>query len=216
MSFSEDEIQLITSKVDKAQANARKRTVFAIVVPTIAAILYLGFTAWIINIRQGELKELKALKDIEVKTLNEKKEQLAQAEKKLKKTEEAWSKLNEQVIQAQRKYAEGKGVAAQEQIVKISTDFTKNEIDGFGAILEGDLGNARRLFGIVYNAYPTYHNVDEIYKQLLTKDRVSTYNAASPKDKEAIQRSVMKEIVTNYSWGVPDNLLNQMKAKLAS
>jgi hypothetical protein len=49
MAFSEDELQLLIKKVEKGQAKARRRTVVAIIIPTVAATLYLGFTILLIN-----------------------------------------------------------------------------------------------------------------------------------------------------------------------
>ena len=92
----------------------------------------------------------------------------------------------------------------------------KSRINGFHAILKGDLENARRLFEAAYATYPTYHNVDEIYHLVLTQDRVRAYNIGSADEKQSIQREIMQEIVTNYSWGMPEDLLNEMKSRLAS
>ena len=56
MTFSQDELQLLIKKVEKGQAKARKRIVVAIIIPTITAIIYLGFTIWLIDTKQNELK----------------------------------------------------------------------------------------------------------------------------------------------------------------
>jgi hypothetical protein len=216
MAFSEDELQLLIKKVEKGQAKARRRTVFAIIIPTVTAILYLGFTIWLITIKQNELKEIEVDLKNRKQELNRVEQELSQREQQLSKAEETLAQQNDQVRQAQQKIAQGNIVAAQEQIVNISTDFKENEINGFRAILEGDLENARRLFEAAYNAYPTYHNVDEIYRRVLTQDRVRAYNIGSSNEKQSIQREIMQEIVVNYSWGMPEDLLNKMKSRLAS
>ncbi len=216
MTFSEDELQLLIKKVEKGQAKARRRTVVAIIIPTVTAILYLGFTIWLISIKQSELKEIELVLEERKRDLNRVNEKLRQIKEQLSRSETTLAQQNEQVRQAQQEIAQGNIVAAQEQIVNISTNFKENEISGFRAILEGDLENARRLFEAAYNAYPTYHNVDEIYHRVLTQNRVRAYNIGSSNEKQSIQREIMQEIVTNYNWGMPEDLLDEMKSRLAS
>jgi septal ring factor EnvC (AmiA/AmiB activator) len=216
MAFSEDELQLFIKKVEKGQAKARRRTVVAIIIPTVAAILYLGFTVWLINTKQNELKKIEVDLKNRKQELSRVEQELSQRGEQLGKAEATLALQTEQIRQVQQEIEQGNVVAAQEKIVNISTDFKENEINGFRAILEGDLENARRLFEAAYNAYPTYHNVDEIYHQVLTQDRVRTYNIGSSNEKQSIQREIMQEIVENYSWGMPEDLLDEMKSRLAS
>jgi multidrug efflux pump subunit AcrA (membrane-fusion protein) len=215
MAFSEDEIQLLINKVDKEQAKARRRTIIAIIIPTLAAILYLGFTVWLISVEQEKLKKIEADLKNRKQELTQVEHKLSLREEQLKKTEETLDRQNDQIQKAQQQIAQGNIVAAQEEIANISTGFRENEINGFRAILEGDLENARRLFGVAYKAYPTYHNVDEIYRRVLTLDRVKAYNSASSSEQQSIQRKIMQEIITNYSWGMSGDLLNEMKSRLA-
>jgi|GEM_PF-5101692 len=90
----------------------------------------------------------------------------------------------------------------------------KNERAGFQAILDGDLTKARSYFGYAYEGDPTYHNVDEIYNQLLSVEKVKDYNSKSQSQKQVILKQVFREIVNKYSWGAPDDILAQMKARL--
>jgi len=216
MAFSEDELQLFIKKVEKGQAKARRRTVVAIIIPTVAAILYLGFTVWLINTKQNELKKIEVDLKNRKQELSRVEQELSQRGEQLGKAEATLALQTEQIRQVQQEIEQGNVVAAQEKIVNISTDFKENEINGFRAILEGDLENARRLFEVAYNAYPAYHNVDEIYRRVLTQDRVKAYTIGSSNEKQLIQREIMQEIVTNYSWGMPEDLLNEMKLRLAS
>ncbi len=216
MAFSEDELQLFIKKVEKGQAKARRRTVVAIIIPTVAAILYLGFTVWLINTKQNEFKKIEVDLKNRKQELSRVEQELSQRGEQLGKAEATLALQTEQIRQVQQEIEQGNVVAAQEKIVNISTDFKENEINGFRAILEGDLENARRLFEVAYNAYPTYHNVDEIYRRVLTQDRVKAYTIGSSNEKQLIQREIMQEIVTNYSWGMPEDLLNEMKLRLAS
>ena len=92
----------------------------------------------------------------------------------------------------------------------------KNERAGFQAILDGDLAKARSYFGYAYKRDPTYQNVDEIYNQLLSVEKVKDYNSKGQSQKQVILKQFFREIVNKYSWGAPDNILSQMKARLDS
>jgi hypothetical protein len=89
-----------------------------------------------------------------------------------------------------------------------------DEARGFRAILDGDLEKARTLFGTAYRLFPTYHNVDEIYNEVLTSEVIQAYKTAQPDGKKSIQRDVMQQILDSYSWGMPDDLHNEMKNRL--
>jgi hypothetical protein len=179
MSFSEEKVHSLISKIENDQARSRKRSILAVFLPTVVGILYLGITLWLINVKQNELKGLDKSLATRTEELTQTERKLVQKKKELEKLENAFSEQNNQVKQVQQEIAQGNLEAAQEQIVNINTDFRSQERDGFHAILKGDLEQARRLFGNAYRAYPTYHNVDEIYHQLLSAERVKTYNSAS-------------------------------------
>jgi hypothetical protein len=86
------------------------------------------------------------------------------------------------------------------------------EAAAFNAIIEGKLEEARILFGKAYAAYPTLHNVDEIFRKVLTQDRVDNYSSADTAKKAEIQKQIAEEILKTYSWGLTDDT----KAKLRS
>jgi len=86
------------------------------------------------------------------------------------------------------------------------------EAAAFNAIIEGRLEEARSLFGKAYAAYPTLHNVDEIFRKVLTQDRVNNYSSADAAKKAEIQKQIAEEILKTYSWGLTDDT----KAKLRS
>lgn len=86
------------------------------------------------------------------------------------------------------------------------------EAAAFSAIIEGNLEEARNLFGKAYAAHPTLHNVDEIFRKVLTQDRVDNYSSADVAKKAEILKQVAEEILKTYSWGLTDDT----KAKLRS
>ena len=98
-----------------------------------------------------------------------------------------------------------------------STDVTavtaasKSEQAGFQALLTGDLAQARKDFGQAYNAFPYYHNVDEIYHKVLTPKIVDEYQKANPSRKKELLLSIYKMIVDRYSWGAPPEVIIQMR-----
>ncbi|MGI0486269.1 hypothetical protein ACN4EK_12585 [Pantanalinema rosaneae CENA516] len=58
MSFSQDEINSLIERSEESQIRARKRTIIAITIPTVAAVLYLALTASLILTAQGNLHDL--------------------------------------------------------------------------------------------------------------------------------------------------------------
>ena len=86
------------------------------------------------------------------------------------------------------------------------------EAAAFNAIIEGKLEEAKVLFGKAYTAHPTLHHVDEIFRKVLTQDRINNYNAYADGAKKAeIQRQVADEILKTYSWGLPDATKEKLK-----
>jgi hypothetical protein len=86
------------------------------------------------------------------------------------------------------------------------------EAAAFNAIIEGKLEEAKVLFGKAYAAYPTLHNVDEIFRKVLTQDRVNNYLYADGAKKVEIQRQVADEILKTYSWGLPDSTREKLES----
>jgi hypothetical protein len=100
------------------------------------------------------------------------------------------------------------------QTSESSEDVAENERAGFQAILDGNLSSARAYFGAAYKRSPQYHNVDEIYNTLLTEAAIQKYNNSSVAAKQKILKGIFQTIVDQYSWGAPEDALNQMKTKL--
>lgn len=90
----------------------------------------------------------------------------------------------------------------------------QNEKLGFLALLNGNLTEARTNFRMSYKAFPTYHNVDEIYNKLLTQNLVDDYNQSTPEQKKVIQKDILEKINSLYSWGVPTDIKKQIDIKL--
>jgi hypothetical protein len=86
------------------------------------------------------------------------------------------------------------------------------EAAAFNAIFEGRLQEARALFGKAYTAYPTLHNVDEIFHKVLTQDLIRKHEAASEAQKAEIQKQVITTILKDYSWGLPDATKEKLKS----
>ena len=85
------------------------------------------------------------------------------------------------------------------------------EKEGFNNLLNGQLSEAKSSFVDARNKYPTYHNVDEIIKKVLTEDRLTKYDQLD-KDSQYDQLiEIYKEIIQYYSWGMPADLKQQMK-----
>ena len=99
MAFSEDELQLFIKKVEKGQAKARRRTVVAIIIPTVAAILYLGFTVWLINTKQNELKKIEVDLKNRKQELSRVEQELSQRGEQLGKAEATLALQTEQIRQ---------------------------------------------------------------------------------------------------------------------
>lgn len=89
------------------------------------------------------------------------------------------------------------------------------EREGFDAIIEGNLSQASESFGKAYNIFPVYHNVDEIYNRVLTENEINKYNQANQEEEKNQQISlIMHNILRNYSWGMPVEILEKFKKKL--
>jgi hypothetical protein len=79
---------------------------------------------------------------------------------------------------------------------------------GFEALLAQDVDTAINAFAEAERLSPTYHNVAEINRLLVTKREL-----LAAKDLQEWQ-SVYKPIVGRYSWGIPPDMLNRLKDEL--
>jgi hypothetical protein len=200
MSLSEEKLQSLTARIENRNKAVRRRSLILTLLLIIGTSGYLVFTLWQIQIRQKQLQQLnKETQQIE-KKLQQAKQKIAS---QLSLLEDLKQKNN--LPKVQQKLA---------STVQTGDIASQNERLGFLALLNGNLTEARAKFKIAYDAFPTYHNVDEIYHVLLTEDRVKQYNQANEIEKKAIEKQIFQAIVTNYSWGAPPDLLSQIKAKL--
>lgn len=98
--------------------------------------------------------------------------------------------------------------------IQIAIDAGSNERAGFQAILNGNLAAARQYFEAAYKASPTLHNVDEIYNRLLAPNQIQTYEGANDAQKSEILRGLYRQILDQYSWGMPEDLKQEMKNRV--
>jgi hypothetical protein len=84
--------------------------------------------------------------------------------------------------------------------------FLQNQ--GFRYLLEGNVPNAKSSFQAAFNIYPTLYNIDEINKLL---DQVLDQKFVQ-KDELEIP-AIYCQIVSKYSWGMPNEIKVQMKQK---
>lgn len=99
--------------------------------------------------------------------------------------------------------------------INIAIDAGDNERAGFQALLSGNLSAARQYFEAAYRTSPTLHNVDEIYHRLLTTEQVQDYDNASSDQKQTLLLGLYRQIIDQYSWGMPDDLKQDMKRRVA-
>jgi hypothetical protein len=81
---------------------------------------------------------------------------------------------------------------------------------GFEAILERRLDDAIRAFERAREAWPEYHNVDEIANYLARMQ--VTQGPLDAADWAAIERTML----TRYSWGMPVDLRDEFRARVTA
>jgi len=131
--------------------------------------------------------------------------ELAQLQAQLQ-AKQATSRITEQ----NRQQAEATGQNANESAA------SRYETMGFDALLLGNLSSARQYFGQAYEAFPAYHNVDEIYKQVLSDQIVTTFESSDAAGRGKILREIYQSILQNYAWGAPTDALTQMQTRLSA
>lgn len=99
---------------------------------------------------------------------------------------------------------EGLGTIKKEQ--NSSELASRREREGFISLRDKRYDAALSSFKKAYEAFPTYHNVDEI-TQLLMKEQ---YNFKDP----VAQRRILTEILEKYSWGIPSDLVESLQHAL--
>lgn len=79
----------------------------------------------------------------------------------------------------------------------------EKEREGFLYLRDGKFDDALTSFEAAEKAFPTYHNVYEI-ASLLRKEKT---NFSSPE----IRKSILIRIINEYSWGMPDDIKEQLR-----
>lgn len=79
----------------------------------------------------------------------------------------------------------------------------EKEREGFENLIHGKYGDAAKSFQESTDAYATYHNSAELAR--LIKDRGYEMSDGTKR------KEVFQVIIDKYSWGVPQDLLNQLK-----
>ena len=87
------------------------------------------------------------------------------------------------------------------------TTASRREREGFELLLAGRYDSAIAAFAAAEAAYPTYHQVYEIGR-LLRRNR---NELADP----ATRGRIIRQIVDEYAWGAPEDLLSQLRAQVA-
>jgi chromosome segregation ATPase len=105
MSFSQEEINLLIEKAEINRAKARRQSIWAIALPMLATIVYLGITISLIKDKQTELAEIdkelaETNKEIEKQQteLAEIQDQLQEKKDKLKEVEEELKSVNPELL----------------------------------------------------------------------------------------------------------------------
>jgi hypothetical protein len=89
------------------------------------------------------------------------------------------------------------------------------EKTGFEALGNGDVIAAKRAFAAAYNAFPTYHNVDEILHKALGP-ATADFARASAATRDARLAGALDDILTTYSWGMPHGARTDLERELRS
>lgn len=80
---------------------------------------------------------------------------------------------------------------------------TEKEREGFMHLHDGRFDDALSSFEAAEKAFPTYHNVYEI-ASLLRKERNNFSNLEA-------QKKILRRIIDEYSWGMPDDSKEQLR-----
>lgn len=86
------------------------------------------------------------------------------------------------------------------------------ESRGFDAIVSGDLDGAISAFNEAAAIWPDYHNVSEI-RDLLNRKKPSM-DGLAPRERQARWADVHKELLTKYSWGMPEDVRMNLRQRV--
>lgn len=118
------------------------------------------------------------------------------------------SRLDEAYVDSLRRSPESIPRVVSQQGSGAATQYeraTAREREGFYYLIEGEYDAAIEAFGDAERIYPSLHSVYEI-RRLLRQNRDSL-------DTPAVRTRVLQTIVEEYSWGVPSEIIAELKAK---
>jgi len=156
--------------------------------------------------------QIASKKELEIAQLREEKMKLNEEIASLTVPEEKQIKT-EQIEKVQTNL-----LMKQQQLASIRSDSNSQRRDfaaaselerqGFEQLLERDFDSARRAFEAAERAYPSFHQVHEIAR-LLKREQS---RLRSPGD----QKRVLTQIVSDYSWKAPAELIAAIERSLAN
>jgi hypothetical protein len=166
-----------------------------------------SYRAWV-----AEQLQIASEKELEIAQLREKKLKLNEEVASLAASEERQSKT-QQIEQVQTDL-----LIRQQQLASIRSDTnqmkrdfaTASELErqGYERLLARDFEGARRAFEAAERSYPSFHQVYEI-AHLLQREQS---RLRSPE----VQRRVLTQIISEYSWKAPADLLAAIEQRLAN
>jgi hypothetical protein len=86
----------------------------------------------------------------------------------------------------------------------------KYETTGFENLLGDRFKNSLEDFEKAYEAYPEYHNVEEILK--LMHKNIEKLN--DPNRRDSTKIDIYRQILEKYSWGIPDDIKEAMQRSM--
>ncbi|WP_348257385.1 hypothetical protein [Leptolyngbya sp. AS-A6] len=194
----------------------RDKAIFISSIIGILAMLSIGF-AWSLNTYR--LKEKLEVNEDKLRLANEnmvvKNQELEARNSALEAQVHKTNEANNRLAETQQE-AMDQGVSLTPDIQVDKGSAQASESAGFEALLAGNLSQAKDYFGQAYEAFPTYHNVDEIYNTVLTQSTVDRFNSADAADQKAMLRQIYQTILDNYAWGAPREVIDQMETRLST
>jgi hypothetical protein len=194
---SENEFIRQSQKIENKTLVTQKKWLWCGLIFAIGLAIFAG-CKWYIAVEKTKIAET---------ARNQAKAAEQQAEADLQKERTA----NKQAQKSQSKLKELYNILPEKKNLEIARN---NEKKGFDALLTGNLSEAKKNFGLAYNAFPTYHNVAEINK--LLAEEVKNYERGSEAERNQQLSRIFGQILTNYSWGMPPDIRQKMIVQFLS
>jgi hypothetical protein len=100
------------------------------------------------------------------------------------------------------------GIAVIQKEKGFTQTAAEKEREGFLNLRDGKFDDALASFEAAEKIFPTYHNLYEI-SSLLRKEKTNFSNPES-------RKKILSQIVNEYSWGMPDDIKNQLRKMAGS